>query len=293
MYNPKSTPVQRGLSRFFIGVSIGFVVLLSCIGCQTDPRARMEIALLRSELVALEDRYALLRNRCGDGKGDDYSDLQIEAPSIETNQYVPQTTPRQSRPSRSVPPEELILDIEESSGNDVPNNGGGFRSERSRPKQNNTLASQATIPTTNFDLAIKVQARDRNNDQIDDGMIVKIPFAEPSAVESIQISMLDPDLPNGQQRIGYWKYDREALRKTNYDRRSGAFDVEVDWSSPPRNPGLLVFARVVTNESVSEGSDSVISRLHIDQDFFDGDPEMTAARSASNPQNGTQWRPNR
>jgi hypothetical protein len=294
-----STSQHLGKTRAGLGAGAMIILVLGLAGCQMDPRARREIALLRSELIALEDRYTILRNRCGDDSNGFDEGPSIHAPAGEINETISPTNPgNSSRPSRQnqrrVPPEELILDLEEPPPIEPPadKNQDGISSRNLR-----SLSESAAFmagPEMNFDLKIQVVPRDLNRDQIDDGMIVKIPCTAPESVEALQVSMLDPELPSGQQRIGYWTLDRRAIRQLEFDAQTRMLHFAIDWESQPRNPALLIFARLTTSNSVSEGSESFISRVSSDQGIFGGDPGMhPPPRSTTLLQSPANWRPNR
>lgn len=289
-------------NRLIQGAVVPLCLFLGVLGCQTDPRARREIALLKAELIALEDRYAALRSRCA-ADGETFSEnMSIQAPAVEPD-YIPSTTSPsstspttpQTPPAKRPPPEELDLFIEDPqqpprSGNGD-NNVGNRR--RSNPKIQSAAAAPPSVPKVNFDLTIEATPRDQNNDGIDDGMIVKIPCTDLGAVELIQVSLLDPNLPNGQQRIGYWRFDADQIGRLNYDRSRRHIELDVNWDAPLRNPANLVFARISTGSDVSEGSSSILSRLSAEDDFSELDPALAPDRSTALPQNRSKWRPNR
>ncbi len=290
--------------RRFHGAVVPLCLLLGALGCQTDPRARREIALLKAELIALEDRYAALRSRCA-ADGETFAeDVSIEAPAVAPD-YTPSTTPPpstspttpQTPPAKRSPPEELDLFIEDPqppprNGNGDNNVGNGNR-RRSNPNIQSAISAPPSVPKVNFDLTIEATPRDQNNDGIDDGMIVKIPCVDLGAVDLVQVSLLDPNLPNGQQRIGYWRFDADQLGRLNYDRARRYIELDVNWDAPLRNSANLVFARISTGGDVSEGSSSILSRLSAEDDFSELDPALAPARSTALPENRSKWRPNR
>ena len=60
---PPRQSKMRFVSSNLAIIAIGLLAVVICIGCNADPNCRREIALLRSEILDLEDQNAILRSR--------------------------------------------------------------------------------------------------------------------------------------------------------------------------------------------------------------------------------------
>jgi hypothetical protein len=229
MSRNRPLPALHLQSPFGYLAAATLVFVSGMVGCQTDPRARREIALLRSEIVALEDRYYALKSRCGEVDGEVYEDgsgVEIEygpgendpnlemTPGSNSIQSEPQANPHTTEPSiRQPQQEELKLELDEGQSNEIPatekkENQSSMRARRGAP-----VKTTATSRRAQQDLQFQVIGQDTDGDLIDDRMQIQIELDPSLPPQDLHVSMLDPQLPSGQQRIGNWRFGREAIRK--------------------------------------------------------------------------------
>ncbi len=310
---PQSEPLCR--SPFRGGAAVILVMLSALVGCQTDPRARREIALLRAEVVAMEDRYYALKSRCGDDNGADYGDgtsgVQIDygsgdaepymelSPSSNGFQNEPQSNPPTTQPSiRQPQQEELKLDLDE--GQPIEQTPAEKKEGQSslRTRRGTPVKTAATSRRPQRDLKFQAIGQDSDGDQIDDSMQIQIELDPSLPPQDLHVSMLDPQLPNGKQRIGNWRFGREAIRKFDSSvLTSTALKLSIPWERQPQNPALLVFVRLTNAETTSEGSNSLMVQLEPPKvgEKTGADPELISSVPSPNPVAGrpSRWRPNR
>ncbi len=85
----------------------GVLVLPLLVGCMSDPACERQIALMRAELLDLEDRYALLQAQYEDSGGDCESGVESDGPLKRLLE-----PPKRSEPNRSAPKSGDDIQIE-------------------------------------------------------------------------------------------------------------------------------------------------------------------------------------
>ena len=247
-------PSFRLLNRFVVAASL--VTLSFAVGCQTDPRARREIALLRAEVVALEDRYYALKSRCGnDGleacdDGLQNGGIQIDdgmsnmdpssdvAPSSNSIQYEPPANPATTQPRIQQPQqEELKLELEEGVPGDQPPETKKDGQSSARARRGTPVKTAAAPRRSQKDLKFRVVGNDTDGDQVDDSMQIQIDLDPNQPPQDVHVSMMDPQLPNGQQRTGNWRFGREAIRRLDSASLTNTtLTLTSPWDRRPQNP---------------------------------------------------------
>lgn len=324
--------------------------LLSFCGCSASPVARREIALLRSEIVDLENQYYALKSlyREATGREPDFSEVgfsnrsnwgeslgntdvcdecgQIHDPQLEYDHPIlidagesfdPHSgnsePPPGSTPQETPDPEDITVPQVEPQ----PIDSSGFRRQPRSPatrviepatgqRAQRPLLDQSTNLTGIEIDATQTQGYDSDGLAGDDGiLVVLIPAfdgnGETSPWGEVTISVVDPDQPREQQRLGLWKFS--PYQVDSMVRREGDqsyLQVRLPWQNGPvRNDNLLVFARVRTPDGrslersasfpVRSGSaDHQSQPEEIDLNEV-SDPPITSGSS----RNSSAWRPTR
>ncbi|MEQ1906169.1 MAG: hypothetical protein ABL888_18435 [Pirellulaceae bacterium] len=314
MRSNRSQPELRFQSPFGFVAAAMLVLVSAMVGCQTDPKARREIALLKSEIVALEDRYYALKSRCGEVDGEVYNDgagVEIEYGPGETDPYLemdpssnsiqsePHANPPKTEPSiRQPQQEELKLDLEEGKPIENPADEKKEKQSRLRARQGTPVKTAASSRRAQKDLQFQVIGQDTDGDQIDDRMQIQVELDPSLPPQDLHVSMLDPHLPSGQQRIGNWRFGREEIRKFDSSvLTSTTLKLPIPWDRQPQNNSLLVFVRLTNAESTAEGSTSLIAQIEppTGEEKADNDPQLISSVPPPNPSASrpSRWRPNR
>lgn len=102
----------------FLGLPI--VALLALAGCRTNPACERQIGLMRSELIALEDKYYALEDKYHQAVGHGSNEFQSCDPSLPQSAPAPPKTNSMppSRPSDS--DIQIPIDPKDSSGAPLP-----------------------------------------------------------------------------------------------------------------------------------------------------------------------------
>ena len=302
--NRPQSELQRLLPFSFVAPAM-LVIMSAMVGCQTDPRARREIALLRSEIVALEDRYYALKSRCGEGSGMaiEYGGTESEpflemAPGSNSIQTEPQAKPATEPSIRQPQQEEFNLELDEGQPTEKPALEKKENQSRVRARQGAPVKTAITSRRAQKDLQFQVTGQDTDGDQIDDQMQILIELDPSLPPQDLHVSMLDPQLPSGQQRIGNWRFGREAIRKLDSSVLTGTtLKLPIRWDRKPQNSSLLVFVRLTNAETTSEGSNSLIAQLEppTGGEKSGNDPELISSVPPPDPSSSRpgRWRPNR
>ncbi len=270
---------------------IAAAAFLVFAGCNADPGSRREIALLRAELVDLENEYYSLKSRCkADGSQTESSAFCDDSgtvnhsgetwpaehypvgsypsggfggsldPGNSTNPVI-QTMPAgqapATNPTGGTPvPEEIDLTPAGPlpGGQSAGNQSDGARS--GRPPH--TPAAEVLF------VGDQTTARDHDGDGKPDGIEAGFVLLDASgqAVTGparLVFSLMDDALPSGQQRLGLWEHNPALNTSSGSATATGAtLRVFLPWQgSRPEHDELWLFVRLVGNGSSSEASTPV------------------------------------
>lgn len=246
-------------------------------GCNADPGSRREIALLRAELVDLENEYYALKSRCGDAdnergeiancddsgavisdgdswpaeghsSGDAGSWYDPDTPTTPSGQ-APATNPSGVEPV----PEEIDLSPAAPLPGEPGSSGQSGALRRGQPAQSS--------PAEILFVGDQTQARDQDGDGKPDGIEAGFVLLDASGQSvtgpaRLVFSLMDDALPSGQQRLGLWEHNAAtvgAARPASDTQR-----VFLPWQgSRPEHEELWLFVRLVGSGSSSEASTPV------------------------------------
>ena len=264
-------------------------IALCAIGCNADPGARRELALMRAEMQDLEDAYYTLKSRCGEDatagpiqrntsevqwdesqwdeshNGDIIDYPSTSGDNIYQNEYSPSLSPQfyepQSIPNRQPPitsqtgPEEIDLSPPANGGQSSLNRNSPLAQQASSPKrqpqsQNKPAAAIGSRPADLILVADQTVPMDTDGDGKPDGIQATFALRNKDGKSVIEpakfvFSLLDPALPNGKQRIGFWEHSTAgAAPMLSLEPEERPEQVFLPWQSGiPANNELLLFVR--------------------------------------------------
>ncbi|MEZ6094932.1 MAG: hypothetical protein R3C03_11990 [Pirellulaceae bacterium] len=298
------------------------VLSASFTGCNADPGARREIQLLRAEILELEDRYYSLKSRCGDvadtnstisadtyycddcGAWHEYGSTFNHSPSLE---IAPGDTPIEITDPDSPEPIELDVPLDATqTGSRRPLNSSG-QDYAGMLLDEIDHAGERELSTTLIDGESELRAHPVNNDDDPepDGLMLSLPVDEQYiAPERLQVSLMDPSLSAGSQRLGLWEFDRVKVQRGVRSYR-GKMEMRlfVPWNNAPE-PGtpLVVFIRQETaNGRFADISTDVAWNSTPSKSSFEKEQiaELKGVEPTSERQNSekssknSRWRPQR
>lgn len=247
------------------------VILLSllAIGCRSKPRVQRETALLRAEILDLEDKYYLLKSKYDGvvnqvGEGETYYEGIIYEGDVIHNDIAPY---EQSN-------EKLDSPMPRSDQNG-PVNSERLPSPKSDTDQSNSmLDSRMMLGSSDIQIALPdvngkelevtgisinrdtTQGRDVDDIPGDDGIDLLVQQETSSGQVAFQtgeltVSLIDPAESSDRQRIGLWKFlpDETKLFFANDERGNRGILLHLPWDqSTPTNEELTLHVRFVTKD---------------------------------------------
>jgi|GEM_PF-5757327 len=272
-------------------------IALLAMGCNADPGARRELALMRAEIQDLEDSYYRLKSQYGDVSTtdpvrrstsgiqwtEDYSGNRIEYPEsgevIYEGDYSPSAAPQFGTPKTEPVRQPAInpapktpeeIDISPAVDNNQSIINRSSPRTRSASSSNRTAEEQAqkTAGEDPADLDLIAEQTvpvDTNGDGKPDGIQATFSLRDQSGKTlsepaKLIFSLLDPALPSGKQRIGFWEHSSGADANTlSLAPEGNPEQVFLPWQSGiPSNSDLLLFVRHTRDDGTAlEGSTSI------------------------------------
>ena len=253
---------------------------LVAVGCNADPRSRRETALLRAEILDLEDKYYLIKserdaavaelNACQTGAcGGEiiYGSAGTPIYSQQDNSTVISPTnaiPLDTGVPATSPTDPIQIELEEpdsffptdpSSPAELPEPnqvlpGGSSGTRLNGPESDSDIKSVAEIVINRR----QSQGQDVDGKPGDEGLNLLIQpksFSGETVLQAgeLTVSVIDPAESAEHQRVGLWKFlpDETRLFFANHDRSSRGILLHLPWDqSTPRNRELVVFVRFKT-----------------------------------------------
>jgi hypothetical protein len=299
-----------------------------------DPGARREIQMLRAEILELEDQYYALKSRCGDDDSVSVADAgssssRYYCPDCGTyHDYAPDSrhgtnvapatenwdsnpssvTPATRKPDSSSQPESIDLNIEEPQSRNLPRSGSTSRISRTSTEQRRSLnetvgdllgsgdGSNAApmLAADGQDFLFAIETTGSNGSE-PSGMFVTITERQIlDHATKVEVSLMNPFLPNGQQRIGYWNFDQGQIARSNRTSM-GARELRLFVPAAEllnSSDTLLTFVRVQLDDGRK-----FVSSQDLLPEADTGMPDLTASdttsanlKNAPTADNGSLWR---
>jgi hypothetical protein len=285
-----------------------FLIIGLClvtIGCNADPRSRRETALLRAEILDLEDKYYLLKSE---------RDLAVSELSTFQGEIIyesPAGTPIYSEfdsnivtpPANQIPLDTGIpaVDPNDPMQIEINESDSFFPSDPSNPAelpepdrfvpggQSRTLLNgpeSNSPPSTVAEIVIdkrQSQGQDVDGKPGDEGLNLLIQpkaFSGETLLQTgeLTVSVIDPAEAADHQRVGLWKFlpAETKLFFANENRRSRGILLHLPWDqSTPRNRELVVFVRFKTADGRQLETSSKI-RINPPANAYSADDPLVA-----------------
>jgi hypothetical protein len=304
---------------------VAIVILTAFTGCNADPGSRREIALLRAELVDLENEYYALKSRCGDAGEEMSADALCDEsgtvisgdeswpddsyPANGSRLRVPDSSPAsdpsfQSPPSGQAPAQDpagvaVPEEIDVSPAAPLPEDSGSSGQTSSTRSGQPSQAPPAEV----LFVGDETRARDHDGDGKPDGIEAGFVLLDTSGKvisgpARLVFSLMDDALPSGQQRLGLWEHNQDSNTSSGAVTATGeTLRVFLPWQgAPPEHDELWLFVRLVGSSSTSEAStpvrlSAVISAPASSGRTADAGPEIEIELDdLAEPANGSQPR---
>lgn len=309
------------MRREFLIIGLCFIA----VGCNADPRGRRETALLRAEILDLEDKYYQIKFERDQAKAElsafqgGFSDGQIiyDSPA-GTPVYSEYDSNVVTPPANQIPfdngtptvdpadPIQIELNESDSYFPSDPSNpaelpepdrfvpGSQSRTRLNGPESNSPPGTVAEIVIDKR----QSQGQDVDGKPGDEGLNLLIQpkaFSGETLLQTgeLTVSVIDPAESPDDQRVGLWKFlpDETKLFFANDSRRSRGILLHLPWDqSTPRNRELVVFVRFRTNDGRNLETSSKI-RINPPGNAYSADDPLIAGwtnrdKRWSNPSKG-------
>lgn len=280
---------------------------------------------MRSELIALEDKYYILEAKYRDAtgqsstSGDDCDPLTL--PTISSGQTAPsapaapnnsdiqiQIDPGDSTRGDAIPaapnPSLVHSQLNENDVQFVPPrqlSGNSSQQNSSAPQAVEANVNYSAVPTANqFEGALAFQQNVAPSepglidplhlraDKDGFGCVVRIPRDRFSIDGTLTLSVLDPHQPQESQRIGWWRLHGDELGTStvSVDGLDAEFPLQLAWNlQSPQRGELMLFVRW---EDPAHGSLEFSLPIQIESAAPAADDEPNEVRLGAG-----DWRPNR
>ncbi len=283
--------------------------LLSLAGCYSNPAYQREIAILRGEIIDLEDKYYSIKSQ--------YESAQIEIQSLRGNPPNAQGNGNseeifgQPRNGNEPLPNQEDNDpiIEDGEGGDGENDMGGNDGYLTGPENRNF--ESASIPQKSDPAAwvrdIQIdrelsRAQNFDGKAGDDGILLVVQPVDDAGnvipvAGKIKVSIIDKHEKGERQRIGFYELleqDVQPIIETSEALGAG-IHLRLNWNRHvPRNRLVRVFVRYEVEGRRYQASIPIRVNTTADQQANWTPDRMspTAAQSSSN-NNRPTWRPRR
>lgn len=259
--------------RYLLLVSLVTTVVLT--GCRSNPIEQRQSALLRAEILDLEDQYYAMKSKylstlrqlkecrgepfdglesevifdeySTDGSVIDYeSGIPIEIHESGTPTHRPGVDPT-IVPNEILPPNQRTPDSSNGANLDfdqleIENSGLGpstnIDARRVSIHRNKTKGQDVDGKPGDEGLVLLVQPRDQG------GNIIASPA-------KMTVSIIDPNASASRQRIGLWRFEASEIELFTDDNETPEKGIllHLPWNqNPPQSGNLTVFVRYVTDD---------------------------------------------
>jgi hypothetical protein len=311
-------------------VFVASSLLVALTGCQINPRAEREIALLRSEILELEDQYYALKSRCEGtastlgSEGEGFYDGQywnVQPPST-INPAAPNAAPGRSEMNtfRGFA-DEQTLEIQDPPETDpIPANETGPRRTPSELRQPPVQDGESGNSDSAFlaRLVIHPSSRgvDLDNQPGDEGIELLVqPLDRSGRLHPVSGSMIvrimESESENTSRQIGLWEFSAEEIDEFWIGSSSPERGIllHLPWNGlPPTQGPLTVLAEysIAVGPSVSTSSSITVEPaprayaldhplmvrwLEQDSRWEDGTSDSVTTPATDGRASAPQWRP--
>lgn len=238
------------------------IITSVAIGCNSDPRGRRELALMRSEIMDLEDKYYALKSRhertlkeLGECRGVPVESIDPGLSIVESSSYYVEPGNDCDEFSIDLAPDQTILTTPHSQPKlrePTPASSGEFSLES--PARLPTHRQQADELVTEIYINPRhTSAKNVDGQAGDDGLALLLQ-PRSAAGKSVSVSgavtigFIDPAAASGKQRVGRWTFtanEMDLFAVPNHGQPG--FLLHLPWdTNAPRNNRLVVNVQFVT-----------------------------------------------